>query len=479
MLNETLEKITVVELETYLNSLEQEKSKEIQKGIHDYRLECTAQRKRAKKREVAKIEKLIDKEYKELFAIRDEILDLLAEIKDIPSDIEELKIAEYMLYRVDIRKAEKVVNKVKKELEKRYKDIQESVESKISRFPKLQNITEIGYIQSDLGEAKLQLTKEQYKLECTEEERKQLIKKELDMIEQAKDFNSIPIPHEILKNLDKDIQSKMQKFNSIREKRIRILNTMELDYEKLTVPREIVCAIDDANNIIDDCKYILTKSEYNSVKNTLTRRKRKIYRSTKDIRSIIETKENKTGIANFNIQSARYLRMANLRDTIAKATILIKENPLDELEEQLEKLKISYEREKQFASVIENLSNGRDGNNAEVKAYEQQINSLQSKLLNSKRIVSEEEEKIKNAKKELLVLWKMEINAAVSKKKENTLRLQTVNLTKESREEQKRISNGFSKLKKASRWKACMHLKLYELKHLYTHINLYRGVFIV
>ena len=99
------------------------------------------------------------------------------------------------------------------------------------------------------------------------------------------------------------------------------------------------------------------------------------------------------------------------------------------------------------------------GNNAEVKAYEQQIKSLESKLLNSKRIVSEEQEKIKNAKKELLVLWKMEINAAVSKKKENTLRLQTVNLTKESREEQKRISNGFSKLKKASRWKACMHLK--------------------
>lgn len=55
----------------------------------------------------------------------------------------------------------------------------------------------------------------------------------------------------------------------------------------------------------------------------------------------------------------------------------------------------------------------------EVRAYEEQIDHLQQKLANSKKIVSEEQEKIRNAKKELLVLWKMEINAAVSKKKEN------------------------------------------------------------
>ena len=358
MFNETLDKITVIQLEAYLNSLEKEKSKEIQKRVHDYKLDCNMQMKKVRKGQIAKIEKIADKEYKELFIIRDQILELLDEIKDIPSDIEELKIAEYMLYRVDIRKAEKIVNKAKKQLEKRYNDIQVDVEGKIQEFPLLRDVTEIGYIQSDLGEAKLQLTKEQYKLECTEEERKQLIKKELDMIEQAKSFNSIPIPHEILKNLDKDIQSKMQKFNTIREKRIRILNTMEIDYEKLTVPREIENAVEDATKIIEDCKYILTKAEYNTVKNALIRRKKKVYRSTKDIRSIINTKENKTGISNFNIQSARYLRMGNLRETIAKATNLIKENPLDQLEEQLEKLKISYEREKQFASVIENLNDG-------------------------------------------------------------------------------------------------------------------------
>lgn len=448
MPNETLDRITVTELETYLHSLEHEKEQEIEKSIKNYRLECNIQMKKPKKREMQKIQNELEKEYKELFVIRDEILDLLDEIKYIPSDIENLKIAEYMLYRVDIRKAEKIVQKVKKELEKRYDEIQVEVGSKIQEFPALENVKEIGYIQSDLGEAKLQFTKDQYKLEFTEEERKLLIKKELDMIEQAKSFNSVPIPHEILKNLDKDIQSKMQKFNTVREKRIRILNTMEIDYEKLSVPREIENAIEDANKIIKDSKYILSKSEYRSVKNALNRRKKRIFRSTKDLRSIIETKENKAGITNFNIQSSRYLRMQNLRDTIANAAKLINENPLDELEEQLEKLKISYEREKQFASVIENLSDGRGGNNAEVKAYEQQINSLQSKLLNSKRIVAEEQEKIKNAKKELLVLWRMEINAAVSKKKENTLRLQGVSLTKDSGEEQKGIASPLKKLKK-------------------------------
>lgn len=51
--------------------------------------------------------------------------------------------------------------------------------------------------------------------------------------------------------------------------------------------------------------------------------------------------------------------------------------------------------------------------------YEQQIYNLQNKLANSKRIVSEEQEKIRNAKKELLVLWKIEISSVISKKKEN------------------------------------------------------------
>lgn len=60
-----------------------------------------------------------------------------------------------------------------------------------------------------------------------------------------------------------------------------------------------------------------------------------------------------------------------------------------------------------------------DGNNnSELKAYEEQINNLQYKLLNSRRIVSEQEDIIRESKKELLVLWKMEITTAVEKKKE-------------------------------------------------------------
>ena len=359
MLNEKQNKITISELETYLNSLEKEKEREIARNVHEYKRECNLTGAKIRKREIQKIEKELEKEYKSLFIVRDELLNLIDEIKDIPNNMEELKIAEYMVYRVDLRKAEKVISKSIKRLEKRYNEIQEGIEDRIYDFPKFKDVTELGYNEYSTGGQKLAKSKEQYKLEYTEEEKRLLIKRELDMIEQTKRFNSIPIPHEILKNLDKDIQSKMQKFNTIRQKRIRILDTMQIDYEKLMIPREILCVIDDASSYIENCKYILSKNEYNCVKNALIRRKKRIYRSTKDIRSIIETKENKTGIVNFNIQNARYLRMENLRSIITNALNLIKENPIEELEEQLEKLKISYEREKQFASVIENLNDGR------------------------------------------------------------------------------------------------------------------------
>lgn len=72
----------------------------------------------------------------------------------------------------------------------------------------------------------------------------------------------------------------------------------------------------------------------------------------------------------------------------------------------------------------------------EVKAYEQQIYNLQSRLLTSKTIVQEQQEKMKNAKKELLVLWKMEITSVVSKKKEGIeLALPGIRARKEAREE--------------------------------------------
>ncbi len=415
--------LTAYDLKTYLYSLEKEKEREKMAEIHAYRQRCNSTMTKPKKRQIAKIEKQIDKEYVTRLKTRDELLELLEEIKTIPKDIEELEIAEYMLYRVDLRKAEKVINKVSKSLSKRYDEIQDEVEKKVNEFPILSQIVGVDFSEYDAKGNGLEHAKEQYKLEYTEEEREALIQKEVDIIEKVKYFNSVPIPHEILKNSDKDIQSKMQKFNNIRQRRIKILDTMKTDYEKLLDPREIMCTIDDAIITIDGIEEILTKAEYTSVKSALNKRKKKVYRSTNEIRNIIEAKEKKTGIQNFNIQQARYVRMENLRTIIIEATNLIKANPLEELEKQLEKLKISYEREKQFASVIEKLDNGTsEGAHAEVKVYEEQIMSTQKKLNNSRRIVEESEEKIRNAKKELLVLWKMEITSAVNKKA-NTLAL--------------------------------------------------------
>lgn len=445
--------ITASQLKSYLNSLEKEQEKEIVKRVHEYKVMCNANMLKIRKREITKIQKTVEKEYLIKNKVKDEILELLEECKEIPSNVEKLQIAEYMLYRVDINKAEKVVSKATKRFNKRYEEILNTIDQKIEEFPVLDDIEAIDYREFAPEGNNLAKSKEQYKLQYTEEERKALIQKELEMIEKAKEFNSIPIPHEILRNSDKDIQSKMQKFNAIRQKRIRILSTMQENYEKLLDPREILNMADEAIAYIENIEDILTKAEYNSIKNILNRRKKRVNRNTNEIRTIIETKEKKTGIENFNIQQARYVRMEYLRNVILEASNLIKENSVDGLAEQLEKLKISYEREKQFASVIQNLNGGRDGNtNAEVIAYEQQIHSLQYKLLNSKRIVEEEQEKIKNAKKELLVLWKMEINSAVCKKKEN-LGLPSPDKGEKPQRSMARNKNAFIKLKKVSRGK--------------------------
>ena len=248
-----------------------------------------------------------------------------------------------------------------------------------------------------------------------------LIQNELDVIEKAKIFNTTPIPHEILKNSDRDIQSKMQKFNSVRQKRIRILSTMEADYLKLREPREINTMIDDAILNIESISEILTKAEYNKIKNSLIRKRKKIYRATSELRSIIKSKEKKTGVVNYNIQEARYNRMETLRGIITEANSIIKANTLVGAEEQLKKLKTSYEREKQFAVVIEKLQEDKGEKveqNEGLRAYEEQISSLEYKINNSNKIIKEQEEKINKAKKELLILWKMEIDTTISKKKE-------------------------------------------------------------
>lgn len=462
MLNHNNSTITASHLRTYLYSLEHEKEREKAKRAREYKAICNANDTKLKKREIAKIEKAVDKEYTFRLKIRDEIVDLLKELKEIPRDIEKLEIAEYMLYRVDMRKTEKIVNRVAKKLGRRYDDILKEIEDRIREFPVFDNVEYIDYSEYNTnGDAK-EAAKEKYRLEYTEEERNALIAKDLEVVERMKYFNTIPIPHEILKHCDREIQAKMQKFNNIRQKRIRILSTMEQDYKKLIDPREIQSTIDDALANIDDVKGILTNAEYSSIKKALIKRRKRIHRSTNDIRMVIQSKEKKVGIANFNIQEARYQRMENLRNIILEATNLIRQNPIEEPEKQLEKLKISYQREKQFASVIEKLDDGRRGDNpmTELRAYEEQIYTLENKINRSKRIVEEQQEKIKNAKKELLVLWKMEISTAVSKKRE-TLELPGPHLGQApkrvgARREIETSKKAFMKLKKASRGKhAC------------------------
>lgn len=354
--------ITASELRTYLYSLEHEKERAMAKETHEYKQLCNANNTKVKKREIEKIEKTIEKEYVEILKDRDITLGLLEEAKEIPIDIEKLEITEYMLYRVDLRKAERVVNKIAKKLGKRYHDIQEEITDKIYDFPALDDVEAVDYSEYNTDGSNIRQSKEQYKLEYTEEERNELIEKDLAIVDKVIEFNSVPIPHEILKNSDRDIQSKMQKFNTIRQKRIRILSSMKEDYKKLIDPREVIKVIDEALTTIASVKEILTRTEYKSVKNALIKRRKRVFRSTNDIRSVIEAKEKKTGITSFNIQQAGYLRMENLRNTILEAQRLIKEHPITELEEQLEKLKISYQREKQFASVIEKLDDGRGRN---------------------------------------------------------------------------------------------------------------------
>lgn len=351
--------ITASELRTYLYSLEREKKRKIAEEVQSYRMECNISNTRPKKREVARIEKYIEKEYSKLLEIKDGLIRLINEAEEIPQNIEELEIVEYMLYRVDLKKAEKVVNKAQKRLWKRCQDIQQKIVTNVEGFSKFERVESIDYSEYDTDGTKIAKSKEQYKLELTEEERNKLIEKDLDMVDKAIQFNTIPIPHEILKNSDRDIQSKMQRFNSIRQKRIRILESMKEDYKKLIEPREILATIDEAFNCLNTVKDILTGAEYRAVKNTLIRRRKRIFRSTNDVRALIEAKEKKTGIANFNIQQARYLRMENLRKIVVDGSRIIRENPLDELEEQLEKLKIAYAKEKQYASVIERLEAGR------------------------------------------------------------------------------------------------------------------------
>ena len=169
MSQEKLNKMTATQLETYLYSLDKEKEHEEAKRVRDYKARCNANMQKVRKREIAKISKVVEKEYITRLKIRDNLLDLLAEGKEIPKCIERLEVTEYMLYRVDLRKSEKVINKVSKKLDKRYKDIQNEIESKIHNFHMLESIEDIDYSEYNTDGDYLAKTKEQYRLEYTEE----------------------------------------------------------------------------------------------------------------------------------------------------------------------------------------------------------------------------------------------------------------------------------------------------------------------
>ena len=58
--------------------------------------------------------------------------------------MEELEITEYMLYRVDLKKAEKIVNKAQTRLGKKYHDIQQKIIDSVEKFSVFEGIDGIG-----------------------------------------------------------------------------------------------------------------------------------------------------------------------------------------------------------------------------------------------------------------------------------------------------------------------------------------------
>ena len=382
-----------------------------------------------------------------------ELLLQIDECERIPQKIEKLKVAKYMAYRAYTNKAEKILLKAIKRLSNRYNKIIGQIFDSAKEIEQFENIEEIDFSKYKPKSNELIEIKEKFKEEFTEEEKKALIQKELYIVEKAKAFNTMPIPHEILKNSDREIQTKMKKFNDTRQKRLRIMSTMGQDYEKLIEPREDYKMVEDAIIYVETIKYILRNSEYKALENSFTKRKKKIYKSSKEIRDIIKYKEKKTGIINYNIQEARYERMNKLGNTINDANKIIEQNRITEVEKQLEKLKVAYEKEKQYASIIEKLHEDSSDINsgAEVEELKNKIYRLEERINVSKKVIEEQEDIINNAKKELLILWKIEINSTISKQ-EKILEL-AENTEKSVKEEgpkhvEKKKENIFKRLKK-------------------------------
>ena len=153
--------ISVSNLKAYLNSLEDEEKEQKLRRISAYKAECADKEIKPKKKKIEKIEKEVEEEYDVMFDAKDEILELIDECKDIPKDLDKLKVTEYMLYRVDIRKAERIIQKIIKQLERRYKEIQEEIEDAICEFPALDEIDMISYKEFEVKGDSLAKSKEQ------------------------------------------------------------------------------------------------------------------------------------------------------------------------------------------------------------------------------------------------------------------------------------------------------------------------------
>ena len=165
------------------------------------------------------------------------------------------------------------------------------------------------------------------------------------------------------------------------------------------------------------------------------------------------TKEKKTGVLCFNIQQARYERMEKLRKIIGESTVLMEQNSIENTEEELKKIKNSYAKEKQFAEVIKKLNTEEDNNNIiELQAYENRIKELEHHIEKAKQIVKEQEEKIREAKKELIILWKIEINDVIARK-HNSLEITAPTEGKDDSNQSIEVENTrslFNKLRKTS-----------------------------
>ena len=377
---------------------------------------------------------------------KEEISSQIDECERISQEIEKLKIAKYMAYRAYVNKAEKILSKVIKRLENRCNQTIDNIFEKTKEIEQFENIQEITFKRNY---EELTRIKENFKEEYTEEEKKALIQKELYIIEKAKIFNTMPIPYEILKESDREIQTKMKKFNDTRQKRLRIMSTMAQDYEKLIEPKSDYKMLEDAISNIETIKDILKNSEYKAIEKSFAKSKKRIYKSSKEIRDIIKYKEKKTGIINYNIQEARYERMNKLGSIISDASKMIEQNNTTEVEKKLNKVKASYEKEKQYASIINKLHEGTSDANMGLKTLECEIHELEERINTSKQVIKEQEDIINNAKKELLILWKIEINTTISKQ-EKILELPEdteKNIKKEKQKHREKKKSIFQKLK--------------------------------